>query len=48
MERFHLTRLHLMRMSWGEVIMLFAATYDGDEPKAGIREATQQDYDNWA
>lgn len=53
MERFGLTRLDLMLMTWSQVVMLFDSTYT-EESKAspkksgGIREATPDDYDRWA
>ena len=50
MERFHLTRLDLMQMSWGELIFLFDATSDDDdegEKKETRREATPEEYSAW-
>lgn len=50
MERFNLTRIDLMLMSWTEVVMLFDATYEEpDEPRGedAARRATPADYKNW-
>lgn len=51
MERFHLSRLDLMRMTWTQVVMLFDATYEGDSKEKGedddTRYATEQDWNNW-
>lgn len=49
MERFGLTRLDLMRMTWSEVVMLFDATYEEEKPsaKTDVREATDDDLRSW-
>lgn len=47
MERFGLARLDLMLMSWGEVVMLLDASYDGPSGKEEVREATESDYMQW-
>ncbi len=49
MERFGLTRIDLMLMSWSQVVMLFDATYveTGKEPRDEVREATDEDLRNW-
>lgn len=50
MERFNLSRLDLMRMSWTELTMLFDATYE-EEPQKGktsdVRDATDEDLRAW-
>ena len=52
MERFGLTRLDLMVMSWPELTMMFDATYDDPEDKGTKKEAvidaTPAMYDAWA
>lgn len=49
MERFGLSRLDLMLMSWGEVGLMFDATYDepDEEQKQDVREATPEEYGSW-
>jgi len=49
MERFGLTRLDLMRMSWTEVSMMFDATYvdEASEKVEEARYATQEDLMSW-
>ncbi len=48
MERFGLTRVDRMLMSWSQVVMLFDATYE-DEPdeRSDVREATDDDLRAW-
>ena len=51
MERFGLTRLDLMRMTWSQVIMLFDSTHTdggGGGKASDVRDATLRDYDKWA
>ena len=51
MERFGLTRLDLMRMSWPELTMMFDATYDEEDRKSvksDVVDATPEMYDAWA
>lgn len=49
MERFGLTRLDLMLMTWSEVVMLFDATYEEEktDAKSDVREATDDDLRAW-
>lgn len=49
MERFGLSRLDLMQMTWIELMMLFDATYeDGSStPHEDVRYATEEDLLNW-
>lgn len=50
MERFGLSRLDLMRMTWSELTMLFDATYEEETPKSkpsDVREATDDDIRAW-
>jgi hypothetical protein len=50
MERFGLSRLDLMLMSWTQLIMMFDAANDDEEQgeeQEEVRMATPQDYANW-
>ena len=49
MERFGLTRLDLMTMTWTQVGMLFDATYDEEDSHVGsdVRYGTDYELKNW-
>lgn len=54
MERFGLTRVDLMLMTWSQVAMLFDATYDNDDVPSRVsadsdngRWATKEEYAAW-
>ena len=48
MERFGLTRVDLMLMSWSQVVMLFDATYEDEQDgKPEVRDATDDDLRAW-
>ena len=49
MERFGLTRIDLMLMSWSQVVMLFDATYEEeqDSKPSSVHEATDDELRAW-